>query len=441
MDTIFKKFIMKMIATPALSTKGFENVPITQSRCDFEFIVGDKTYPCPALIADFLSPRLARIHAADDTISSFSVETRDEGEFFGEFLSLGLGKPLMLTPSNQAFHFGLAKELQNLELFEFLMARLENQISIENTVLILKSVEEMGIESSSELRFIVSHFDEISTSDINELSFEDLRRILGCSQLKISSEESLYDLISQRNSKDPRYFGLFEMIRFEFLPPEYFSEYFELVSNSFEYFTISHWTSLQFQFLLPVESHGKNDCIGPTLSIEYRASSPLLGIIAHLTKACGGDVHDRGVVHVTASSIYAHSSCPNCSLTGATEMTDSNCFGSHNQPNSWLCSDFKDSLVRPNHYSIRSCAHSGWSGYQLLSWVIETSNDDKEWIEIDRHENDCSALSATGSFSITKPCKFSRYIRLRQIGKISNGKDDNLLVTSFKVFGHIQKSK
>jgi hypothetical protein len=121
-------------------------------------------------------------------------------------------------------------------------------------------------------------------------------------------------------------------------------------------------------------------------------------------------------------------------------MTDTNYFASTDTPNSWLCYDFRDLSVRPNHYSIWSCAHSGWSGCQLVSWVIETSNDDKEWTEIDRHENDRSLLQATGSFSVTKPCKFSQYIRLRQIGKSSGG-NDYLVVTSFEVFGHIKKSK
>jgi hypothetical protein len=39
-----------MIAAPfALSTKGLQNVPLTQPGCDFEFIVGDKTDPSPAV--------------------------------------------------------------------------------------------------------------------------------------------------------------------------------------------------------------------------------------------------------------------------------------------------------------------------------------------------------------------------------------------------------
>jgi hypothetical protein len=122
-------------------------------------------------------------------------------------------------------------------------------------------------------------------------------------------------------------------------------------------------------------------------------------------------------------------------------MTGSNYFASSNKSNSWLCYDFKDSLVRPSHYSIRSCAHSGLVGYQLVSWVIEISNDYKEWMEIDRHENDPSLLQVTGSFSITKPYKFSRYIRLRQVGKTSGVNTGNLVVTSFEVFGSIKKSK
>jgi hypothetical protein len=78
-----------MAAAPfALSTKGLQNMPMTRSRCDFEFIVGDKTYLCPALIADFLSLPIVRIHVADDTISSFKVETRDEGDFLVNFFHL-----------------------------------------------------------------------------------------------------------------------------------------------------------------------------------------------------------------------------------------------------------------------------------------------------------------------------------------------------------------
>jgi hypothetical protein len=97
--------------------------------------------------------------------------------------------------------------------------------------------------------------------------------------------------------------------------------------------------------------------------------------------------------------------------------------------------------VRLNFYSIRPSETHWGAAYQLVSWVIETSNDYNEWTEIDLHENDCSLLPATGSFSITKLCKFSRYIRLRQIGKASRGDTDYLIVTSFEVFGDIKKSK
>jgi hypothetical protein len=55
-------------ATFAISAKGLANVPISDARNDFGFVVGDMTYKCPSLIADFLSPRVAKLHLVHETI-------------------------------------------------------------------------------------------------------------------------------------------------------------------------------------------------------------------------------------------------------------------------------------------------------------------------------------------------------------------------------------
>jgi hypothetical protein len=54
-----------------LSTRGLANIPESESRNDFDFVVGNSRYHCPSLIADFLSPLLCRLHLADETIKSF----------------------------------------------------------------------------------------------------------------------------------------------------------------------------------------------------------------------------------------------------------------------------------------------------------------------------------------------------------------------------------
>ena len=69
------------------------------------------------------------------------------------------------------------------------------------------------------------------------------------------------------------------------------------------------------------------------------------GIIHHLTETCGGNVHDKGIVEVTASS--------------ASELDNLENY----QQNSWLKYDFKEKKIHPTKYSIRS-----------RHWAIEGSN-------------------------------------------------------------------
>jgi hypothetical protein len=70
----------------SLSAKGLTNVPRTDSKDNFQFIIGGCTYRCPSLAADFLSPLIARMHSADESLSKFAIETPDDGPHFPEFL-------------------------------------------------------------------------------------------------------------------------------------------------------------------------------------------------------------------------------------------------------------------------------------------------------------------------------------------------------------------
>jgi hypothetical protein len=224
----------------SLSTKGLANIPIMESRNDFEFVVGDATYRCPSLIADFLSPHIAQLHSIDDTISRIVIETHEKDNEFGAFVSLGCGQPLLLMESNYNFYLSISKELCNYEVYDHIFRLTEGDISISNVIDRIKIYSEIGSNCETEIGFTTSHFFEISSSDIWELRYETLRDVLQHCELKIKSEDWLYELISRRISSDSKYFELLELIRFEFVSSDVFSEYLKVVSNSFEYFTISH---------------------------------------------------------------------------------------------------------------------------------------------------------------------------------------------------------
>ena len=165
-----------------------------------------------------------------------------------------------------------------------------------------------------------------------------------------------------------------------------------------------------------------------------RKSNRFDGIIAHLTRECGGNVHKKGVVNVTASSCYGDSFKPE----NAVDLGSDEPFASKDSPNSWLCYDFKERRVAPKSYTIRSWG--AVAGYNhIKSWVLEVSNDGSEgsWQVVDLRENnnDLNGGFSTGIFALTTPQSgMFRFVRLRLTGKTHRG-DDMLEICALELFG------
>jgi predicted nucleic acid-binding Zn-ribbon protein len=162
------------------------------------------------------------------------------------------------------------------------------------------------------------------------------------------------------------------------------------------------------------------------------------GIISHLTKQCGGNVHQRGIVVVTGSEAltsgddYAPLNVVNFEsgdafITQGTEPSD-------NIGHNWMCYDFKDRRVIPTHYTIRS--HNDPKDKEhLKTWVVETSADGGIWRQIDSKTNnsDLNGFRNTRTFAVSAsdPCRF---IRLVNKGRNHKG-DFRLQVEAWEIFG------
>jgi hypothetical protein len=64
-----------------------------------------------------------------------------------------------------------------------------------------------------------------------------------------------------------------------------------------------------------------------------------------LTTKCGGNVHDRGVVEITASNISGADYPQN-----AVGLEDDFWFCSEDKPGRWICLDFETVRIEPTHY-------------------------------------------------------------------------------------------
>jgi hypothetical protein len=172
------------------------------------------------------------------------------------------------------------------------------------------------------------------------------------------------------------------------------------------------------------------------------------GIIAHLTKECGGNVHARQVVEVTSRSfenetegINPHSGAydnePYYAAKNAVDLETDSYFHSayrtkkedipHTR-NNWICYDFKERRIVPTHYTIRT---NNWSpGYlHLKSWIVATSADGENWREAAREEDSkqLNGRSFSTTFAIAGAGEW-RCIRLVNIGRNPSGSDQLVIL-------------
>ena len=158
---------------------------------------------------------------------------------------------------------------------------------------------------------------------------------------------------------------------------------------------------------------------------------PLGGILAHLRRQCGANVHKKGVVEITTSSGNPTA----LGYIGAIpEYETDTYFASSDKKNSWICYDFREKRVTPTSYSIQA-----YGRRKPKSWVFEVSNNGKKWRAIDHHKksNEFVESFAICNFPITREVRESfRFVRLRQTGKNHDG-HYGLCIKSLEIFGKL----
>jgi hypothetical protein len=168
-----------------------------------------------------------------------------------------------------------------------------------------------------------------------------------------------------------------------------------------------------------------------------RETSCLNGIISYLTNEFGGNVIDRNIVSITASSLGNVQSYP---LRSVVDFENQSMFRTNSLENAWICYDFKDMVITLDHYSIRTRCDT--NGSHLRSWRLEGSSDGSKWLKIDEKMNDESLNSrgAVASFPISAEfIRAFRMVRLRQTGKNSTGVS-SLVLSLIEFFGELKES-
>jgi hypothetical protein len=366
------------------------------------------------------------LHSFDATIDELTIQVGDPEDLFGEFMAVASGLCVTISPSNYEVFLLICAALDTRELARQLSPTIAMDNAVDRILL--------GGDISTDVGFIASHFCDFATG-LDELPLPIKSEIVSHPSLTLDNEDFLYDFVCRHN------LDLLEHVRLEYCSPEticdMFPEYIKGMSASM-------WANLRSRLVLPV-------LLGRQFPPSVRRGAKFDvpdGIIAHLTRECGGNVHDRGVVVVTSSKPFTDGNPLSEGEFAAKNVADlaagsAFCSAWRDDEenigctrNNWICYDFKQRRIMPTHYAIRS-----WNGAPGAAhpkgWIVETSEDGVAWKEVDRREDNAELNGKEITQTFTVPGSGGgRFIRLVNIGKNHEG-DDCLSISAWEIFGSI----
>jgi hypothetical protein len=407
----------------SLSHKGLGRAARLRSE-DFKFVFGKEEYFCDRFRASFVSERVCRMLESDSSVDEFVISAGDECGF--EILAKLLeGEIVEMNEGNCSSLDFLSVCLENEELSSKIAKfRLGGEeVCKSNAISRLLMKIDHKTSAEEEVEFISSHFYEFNSEELGKLKTEELETILSSPSLRLTSEDLLLEVICE--------LGDTELVRYVEscnLSRGGIDKFVEVISGEDFVFDVIVWSSICRRLVGNVasaksserfvESETKASAGIPesvkrnSEEFEFR-NSAFSGILSHLTHKFGGNVHEKGIVEITSSGDGGNNKPWQVANHGWNSY-----WISQNVPNSWICFDFKQNSVSLKNYTLKTNA-GGPGGYHLREWVIEGSNDGRNWELLDRRNTEeLNGLSFVKTFncSTENSSKFFRFLRLKQTG-------------------------
>ena len=453
---------------------------------EFLFLVGQYGIKMHRFLAEFISPRVSSLHYSDPTTNILRIDEvhKEKIKLNIEINSSILEKLRSITLGESVdINFDDSQKLRILSLFlgnqeivdkiNELFPVLSEETNIDDCIQHLQHMQIFNLSESSPFRFsydndqlvkfISSHFYSIDPEKLYQLPLPILHAILCNDELKLISEDSLFEFIEKVFETKEKYdisekVVFYELVDFCSLSEQKFNEAIEKIEGSD--MTSELWSRLKKCFFTSrdVVAKAKTEEERKSLNqnryavtdrhkyttVEYdsNVSNRFNGIIAKLGNGNPASVLDNGIINITSSqaansnSIYQSKNVVNFSDTDG-------CFYSSYTANSWLTVDFKDRKVKPSFYSIRSNSWSGAGYCHPQSWRLDGSNDGESWTPLDTRTNDKSldgkAYSNTFEVREGKTLnEYFQYLRIQQTGTNTGG-NNRFIFSALEFFGTIRE--
>lgn len=433
-----------------LGTDTILNIPLQYYNENFTFIVNGKSFKTTRLIADLLSPNICRLHTIDPTAQTFRIDTKEKGDF-SNILNLIKFENIQVPMNEISFIIEVIENLGNNSI-RFHEKINQTQITCDNVFSLINRHAKYENFYSKELQddiiFISSHFYELCATRKNELvnlPSDLLFDIVGNDMLQLNDEDQFLSFINDLYSKNPKYSVMYQYVYFSNVSSKSIKDFI----NIFNYEDMNHliWAAVS----LRLENENQNNILNKSnnkkeefakryekakefgMMFPFINNKPFSGVFNYL-KMTTEDKIENEISITSSEGAYSSINCP----LNVFSNEDRKYYRSFNEPNSWICFEFKKHRITPSYYTIMS-ANEFKDGSHPKSWVIEGSINSNAWEVLDDQKN-CSYLNGRNKIYTVKinneSSKEFKYIRMRMTGQ-SWYNDNCLQLHSFEIFGRL----
>lgn len=409
-----------------LETTAVLNVPFQLLDSGFIFDVNGIEFRTARVISDILSSNICQMHRSDPAMNSFRIQTEHQGDF-NRILKLSSFQPVSIPNSEISF---AAEVFEILGTESILISNLNHaSLTNENVINLLQQHELLhrfyAQSINDEIDYISLHFFELAEShqeELKRLSVETLEKIISKENLRLNNETQLFKFINnlyQSANSNSDYSILYSYVSFKDVSSESIAEFIQHFRK--DDLTEETWRAISQRLLMPVENffqERQHERYIPK-KFEPNGDNNFNGIIKYLLSYYGDSFNER--VNIVGNS-YGNA----INVTHYDNLDDF--FASNNQPNGWICFDFKEDRIIPKYYQIRSYTY----GYPMY-WVIEGSCDALKWEYIQQESSSyLNGNNLSHVFPISKrDIKEYRYIRIYQT------QGTYFVINSFEFYGTI----
>lgn len=394
--------------TLILSSSGLKNVIFSKTKDvndleEFRFILGKEELKTNYLFAEFISPRVSRIHQTDPTINylnfadyshnSESLNSNIHKTILDQVDQLSRGNSIEITKEMIKDLQQISIFLGNIELFTKLSELFESKNDeelIEKFLISLQFTEndififnfEREKEQENVIDYIASHFYMIEEEKLLKIPKNILYLIISNEKLQLKDEDSLLDFIDKlfdQNDDEITKTIFYENVEFKSLSEEKMKQFIfkfnanEMATNLWQKLIECFYSnSTIVKEVKTVEermtehktryyrfNNNKEYDSSKYKNVKYENNqeNQLKGIITKIGRGNPSNAINEKLIDVSSSSLDKSSYSDMNNVFNFND--DQKIFESENKPNSWFCCDFKERKVKLSHYLLRSHGFDG----------------------------------------------------------------------------------